>query len=130
MQHVEILGLLGVRAATVVNVAVHQRAAVVWSEQPLVRVDDETVGPFDAVELMTNTRSAQRRQPVRTIDVEPDVLAVAKSRDAVEIVDHTEVGGSARRDDGEHALAIGRRQTSQHRCHRFTVEASALVRGG
>lgn len=51
-QGVEVLGVLRVRAAAEIGVAVDERARVERREQPLVRVDDERVGAFDPCEAV------------------------------------------------------------------------------
>ena len=59
VEHVEVLGVLGVGGPGDARVAVEQRAAVERGEQPLVRIDDEAVGALDAGEAVRG-RSARR----------------------------------------------------------------------
>ena len=47
---IQVARVLGVCGAGGAGIAVQQRAAVIRCEEPLVRVDDETVGQFDAGE--------------------------------------------------------------------------------
>ncbi len=71
VQHVEVLGVLRVRGAADVGIAIHQRAAVERSEEPLVRVDDEAVGVFDAAVQIAHAGSGQPCAAVGTVDVQP-----------------------------------------------------------
>ena len=50
VEHLEVLGVLGVDRLGQVGLAVDERGAVEGGEEPLVRVDDERVGPLEAVE--------------------------------------------------------------------------------
>lgn len=86
----------------VTRIPVHQCTAVVGREQPLVRVDDETVGAFDAVEAVPDRRGEQRGETVGTVDVQPEVALLADVGDRCQFVDDPGVGGASGGDDGEH----------------------------
>jgi hypothetical protein len=55
-QHVDVGAVLGVHFAGQVRLPVHQRARSGGREQPLVRIDDERVGPLDAREAFAQFR--------------------------------------------------------------------------
>ena len=64
VEDVEVRGVLGVDRLGQIGLAVDQRGAVEGREQPLVGIDDERVGPFEAGELGPGprARTAPRRR--------------------------------------------------------------------
>ena len=53
-EHIEVFSLLSVRSLANTHVAIQQRTTVIRPEQPLVRVNDETVDLFDANKQMSH----------------------------------------------------------------------------
>ncbi len=106
VQYVEVLGVLGVGAASQQGIAVEQGAAVERREQPLVGVDDETVGTFDATEPVAHARCQKAGAAVRPVDVEPHTQLVGNVGRRGKVVDDTGVGGATRGHDGEHPITV------------------------
>ena len=103
MQHLEVLGVLGVHRLGQVGPAVDQRGAVEGGEEPLVRVDDERVGALETPELIPHRRGEERRRAaVGAVDMEPQPVLVGDVGHTVEIVDDARVGRSRRGDHTDH----------------------------
>ena len=77
---VEVAGVLGVRCAGEFRHPVHQRAAVVWCEEPLVRVDNEAVCAFDSGEDVAHGWRGEPRSAVGAIDMQPHPELLADVR--------------------------------------------------
>ena len=127
VQHVEVLGVLGVGSAGDCRIAVQQRARIERREEPLVRVDDEAVGALDAVEPVADARRGERRAAVGAVDVEPRVEIGGNVGGAGEVVDHADVRRARGGDDGEETLTIGVVECVDHRTQRAAGHATAVV---
>ena len=127
VEHVEVLRVLGVRAAGDLGVAVHERARVERREQPLVRIDDEAVRPLDARVAVADARHREPGAAVRAVDVHPHAEPLARVRHGSDVVDDAGVRGAARRDHREHAIEVLGGQVGEERIERVGAEASLLV---
>ena len=114
--------MLGVRCAGEFRHPVHQRAAVVWCEEPLVRVDNEAVCAFDSGEDVAHGWRGEPRSAVGAIDVQPHPELLADVRHVCQVVDEALVGGPRRGDDREDI-----RMPGQHRMQRRAGEVVAFV---
>ena len=102
VQDLEVLGVLGVHRLGQVGLAVDQGGAVEGSEEPLVRVDDERVGPLEAGELVSDGWGEQRGGPaVRAVDVEPQGVLGGHVGHACQVVDDAGVGRPRGGHDGD-----------------------------
>ncbi len=113
MQHVQVLGVLGVGAPTDLRVAVQQGARVERREQPLVGIDDEAVGGLDAGEAVASARRREGRPAVGAVDVHPRVQHGTCRGGRREVVDDAGVGRPGRGDDGEQPGPIVVRQCAE-----------------
>jgi hypothetical protein len=128
VQHIEVLGVLGVGGPCDDRVAVEQRTRVERGEQPLVGIDDEAVGAFDPLEAVAHARRRERGAPVGAVDVEPRVDGGGGVGGAGEVVDHADVGRSRGGDDGEHAVTVVA-EAGDHLTKRIGPHLTALAGG-
>jgi len=92
VQDVEVTRLLGQDLSRRRGVAVDKSRAVERREQPLVRVDHETVGVADAFEQVSVRRREERRATVGAVDVEPQLVFVGVGAESLEVVHDAGVG--------------------------------------
>ena len=93
VQDVEVLGVLGVHRLGQVGLAVDQGGAVEGREEPLVRIDDERVGPLETGEPVPHRGREQRGGPaVGAVDVKPQRVLGGDVRHARQVVDDAGVG--------------------------------------
>ena len=111
---IEVAGVLRVHRARMLRLAVHQRAAVVGREQPLVRVDDETVGLLDAVEQVSHRGGGETGTAVGTVDVHPHPEFTSDGCHIGEVIDEPLVGRSGRDNHGEN-VRVGFEHGTQRR---------------
>ena len=90
----QITRFLGKRSPSGIWIAVDQRAAVEWREQPFVRINDEAVGALDAIEQRTTARRCQCCSAVSTVDMHPYSAVSTHLADTCEIIDDAQVGGA------------------------------------
>jgi len=87
--------------------AIEQRGAVERREQPLVGIDDERVGPLEAVELGPDRRREERSTAVRAVDVKPQRSFLGHVSQTREIVDEAGVGRAGGGDHADHVVGAG-----------------------
>ena len=92
-----------------------------------MRVDDERVGPLDAVQQRARARRQQGRAAVGAVHVQPQAAGGADLGDAGEIVEGAGVGRSRRRHDGDH---LGRVEAGERMLERRSVQAPVRVGRG
>ncbi len=107
---VEVVGRLGERAPRRRAVAIDEGGAVEGRVEHLVRVDDERVGAFDAVQERARARREQRRAAVGAVHVQPQAVCGADVGHAGEVVEGARVGRSGR---GDHGDDLGRVETGE-----------------
>ena len=73
LQNIQVFRMLSVCIAGLFRVAINEGARVVRAEEPFVRIDDEAVGVFDAIELVATAWCAQSRRAVCTVNMKPCV---------------------------------------------------------
>jgi hypothetical protein len=88
----------------VVALSDEEAAAAVGEEHPLVRVQGDGVGLFDAVQSLLAALGQLEEPAVGGVDVEPEVVGVGDVGDGVEVVDRARVGGTGTGDDEERTL--------------------------
>ena len=130
VEHVEVLGVLGVGVAGDLRVAVDEGTRVERGEQPLVGIDDEAVGSLDAGEQVPHARSRQAGAAVRPVDVEPRAEAIGRRGRRDEIVDHPGVRRPRRGDDGKHPSPVLVGEAGDRRVERLGGEPAARVGRG
>ena len=87
-----------------------EQRRVEWREQPLVRVDDDRVGAFPAVERCSTLRDQRHGPGIGRIDVEPQPVPLRDVGDRRDGVDRGRRGRPDRGDDGDRqpaGLSIG-----------------------
>ena len=112
-QHVDVRTVLGVDRASELRLPVHQRARTRWREEPLVRVDDERVGPSDAGELDASSGSSMAARPYAPSTWNHASHLLGDVGASVEIVDDPCVGRSAGRDDDADVAPVADRRAQR-----------------
>ncbi len=104
VEHVEVRGVLGVDGLGQTGFAVDQGGTVEGGEEPLVRVDHERIGQFDALEPVSCRRGEQGRSPIGPVHVEPHRACPGHGPHPGQVVDDPGVGGPSGGYHGDHVV--------------------------
>ncbi|CAB4768426.1 unannotated protein [freshwater metagenome] len=98
--------MLSVCIAGLFRVAINEGARVVGAKEPFVRIDDEAVGVFDAIEQVANAWCAQSSRAVCTVNMKPCVKRLGLLRHAFQIIDDTNICGARCGNNCAHAFLV------------------------
>ena len=71
-----------------------------------MRIDDEAVRQFNAIERVSNARCSEACATVSAIDMHPDLVLMTDLTDTLHIVNDTEVGGASRAGHGKQTFTV------------------------
>ena len=103
----QVLGHQAERRAQHLRAAGEQHAATHRREQPLVRVDDDRIGPFPAAEQRPQLRNDRGRAAVRGVHVQPQAVLEAEIGNRADRIDRGRGGRAGGGDDAEGKAALG-----------------------